>query len=77
MTGCEVRGCGTTAIRIDGGDFVTLAAGSLSVPRDYFSTAIGSDGRVYLHGGKVEGDKTQSGNVSALDGNGDLVLTCL
>ena len=62
-------------MRLDGGGWT--AAGSLSVPRDYFSTAIGSDGRVYLHGGKVEGDKTQSGNVSALDGNGDLVLTCL
>jgi hypothetical protein len=60
-------------LTFDGSDWVT--AGAVALGRDYYSTAVAPDGTLYLHGGKVEGEKTTTGYLSRLD-QGELALTC-
>ncbi len=60
-------------LRLDGESWVV--AGSLAIARDYYSTAFGPDGLLYLHGGRVEGAKITTGYISRIQG-GELSLTC-
>ncbi len=60
-------------LRLDGAGWAV--AGSLAVARDYFSTAVSPDGLLYLHGGRVDGEKTTTASVSRIQ-DGALELTC-